>query len=146
MKNILISIFLILTCLLSYGQINSDTSKIVDDSFDVQPFEVKLLSKNILVRGKGKGKAVIRLHLNKMGEINGYDILSYQIENVKSQRFVLSYDKPLSEIKYPPYIQENKKKFDDFIRSKIQISKITDKNVKENNIFIITISLNKKSD
>lgn len=145
MKHLLATIYLLLTCIYGYSQANSDTSKVIEDSFEIQPFEVKLKTKIIMIPETGKGKVFLRLHLNEKGKIMGYEIIRYQMDNSKNQTFSFEKNINSKNIKYPNYIRKKLKFFDEFIKKKVVITKISDKNIKADNIFNIPIYINKAS-
>ena len=122
----------LLVCFLTLGLVLQDTF----------PFDVKILSKKLLICERGKGKAAIRLHIDENGKISSYDILTFRFLGKKGKyNFDVPYSIEASQLKYPPIIESNKKFFKEFVSSKIVIKKISKENVKMDNIYLITVNL-----
>jgi hypothetical protein len=96
---------------------NSDTTgNLIVDSFELFPFEVQTLSKEISICHDGVGKAIIRLHINNIGTITSYEIVRLNFVDNKKNYF-FSNPKNEKRIRYPSIIKSNKKFFDSFVKN-----------------------------
>jgi hypothetical protein len=111
-------------------------------SQDFFPFAVKMLSKNLNINEEGTGKATLQLHIDKQGEILKYDILTFRfISKNTKYNFDVPYSTTSSQIKYPSIIKSNEKCFREYIKNKIRVKKISENNMKEDNVYLITVNL-----
>jgi hypothetical protein len=145
MKNtlkILLSMVIFLKLTIGWSQeTNSDTTgNLIVDSFELFPFEVQTLSKEISICHDGVGKAIIRLHINNIGTITSYEIVRLNFVDNKKNYF-FSNPKNEKRIRYPSIIKSNKKFFDSFVKNQISVKKVNDIQPKDENIFLIPINL-----
>lgn len=126
------------------GQVvNTDSSKIITDSFEISPFDIKKMSKNLSISEKGIGKATLRIHINRVGEIFNYEILSFHFTTNKNKKysFYRSFNTQSSELRYPHIIKSNERYFKEYIKKKIIVKKVSEENIKEDNVYFVTVNL-----
>jgi hypothetical protein len=125
------------------GQIiNADSSKLVTDSFEVFPFDVKILSKDLSIYGNGVGKAFLRLYINKQGEVFNFDVIKFKyIRGNKKYSFTFSDNNKSLKKKYPKIINSNLFRFQEYIKKNIVIKKVSENNIRNENIYIIPVNL-----
>ena len=123
--------------------VNADSSKLITDSFEIPSFEIKKISKDLSISENGKGKATFRIHINKVGEISNYEILSFHFTTIKNKKysFYQTFDTKNSELKYPQIIKSNEKYFKEYIKKKIIVKKVSEENIKEDNVYFVTVNL-----